>query len=600
MRKIFGVMLILTVLLSMVPTGNVNAQTGSVFGFTDMFPVEEVSGYLVPDHMQVMVFPFTREFFYSYFADYKRIEPSVVRTYELSGVELGYKNLYLAPGPTSGKYVRYTVFHHTTGSKLVAIGVYDEGYLDRAGNYVPEKKYYSNDVRLDFGEIIPEHSVWGDFYPNKIINDLEVAQAILDYQAKNGPFVAGQEYSFLEILNFKGRKGYVLGKTSSGSLVTGGGACVMATDWMKLLVLSGAEIVEKWGHYGNTKYFENPVSAIELPIEATDATVEWPNYDLRWIQKETSWVAVSATVMPDGDELENEYGEELILYDATEVISLRMTAEKPELSTDKLETLQAAYTQYRLGKAGMVALDGNGSRLVSRTPWAYGGSLSQLLSGIVPQERVSRFGDELKTDPFLKSLAELRYYADLVDPASNIMMGDYLKETPWYSYELARLEGNTQQLKKLDQALRHLDNYSNAFPGQKIQCYALGILVWGMDDRFVNIGGVKVTNAADLVPDSIRNGERTSLAANGMVIKTIKSLDEVKVGDLGVRYDTKAGHVFAVVGKKSVGGETVLLIASANQNSDGRIYLFEVDEGNFDAIFGSTGFKKVVLRLGTN
>lgn len=591
MKKLITLSVLIATLLSMVPTGIVKAE---------MYPVEEVSGYLTADHLTMMVYPLTKDFFYSYFADYKRVQPAEVRTYEVTGVELGYKNLYLVADPGNmGKYSRYTVFYHTTGSKLVAIGKYDEGRLDARGNYVPSKKYYTNDVRANSGEVIAEHSVLGDFYPNKIINDLEAVQAILDYQAKNGPFVAGQEYSMLEIL-FDGRDDYVLGKTSAGSLVPGGGVCVMATDWMKMLTLSGAEVVEKWGHYGNTKYFENPVSVAKLPIEATDATVEWPNYDLRWIQKESGWVTVSAVVMPDGDELESEYGEELVKYDAIEIISLRMTTEKPDLSTERLEALQNAYIQYRLGNAGMMSLDDSGSRLVSRTPWAYGDSLSQLLSGIVPQERVERFADELKGDPFLKSLAELRYYANLIDPSSKTMVGDYLKSTPWYAHELSRLKGKPQQLKKLEQALAHLNAYSNTFPGQKIQCYALGILIWGMDERYANIGGLQVTYAADLVPESIRNGQKISVATNGMVVRTVQSLSEVKVGDLGVRYDTATGHVFAVVGKKTVNGETVLLIAAANQVSDGRISLFEVDNGNFDVIFGSGSNKKVVLRLGTN
>lgn len=225
--------------------------------------------------------------------------------------------------------------------------------------------------------------------------------------------------------------------------------------------------------------------------------------------------------------------------------------------------------------------------------------MSRFLSKILPQERIIRFSEELATDPFLKSLAEMRYYADLIDPASETLMGEYLKSTPWYTHELSRLKGNTEQIKKLDQALVHFDRYSNVFPRQKIQCYAFGILLWGMDTRFVNIGGVPITYAADLVPVSIRSGEKENQSAGGMIVKVVRSVDEVNVGDVAVRYDTKAGHVFGVVGKKKVEGETVLLIASANQNSDGRVYLFEVDESNFESIFGPQGFKKVVLRSGT-
>jgi hypothetical protein len=63
-----------------------------------------------------------------------------------------------------------------------------------------------------------------------------------------------------------------------------------------------------------------------------------------------------------------------------------------------------------------------------------------------------------------------------------------------------------------------------------------------------------------------------------------------------VRYDTTAGHVFAVVDKKIVNGQTVLLIISANQRMDGQIAIFEVDNSNFDVVFGVPAFLKVVIR----
>src|SRR5258706_13477727 len=100
----------------------------------------------------------------------------------------------------------------------------------------------------DFWTADTEHTALGNYYPNKIVNDLEVAQAILDYQAVNGPFVAGTEYSMLTIMNFKGRLGYTLGKTSSDRLVTGGGAVLMSTNWMKMITFMGAKITHSWEH----------------------------------------------------------------------------------------------------------------------------------------------------------------------------------------------------------------------------------------------------------------------------------------------------------------------------------------------------------------
>lgn len=598
MKNTLSILLSVVLIVSFFSTTTVKADA-PVLGYKNQFPTEEATGYLVAKEMPVMVFPLNSDFFYNYYSSYINWTPSMVQTYTLSGVELGYKNLYLAPDPDNPTgYVRYTVFYHTEGSKLLAVGIYDRGALDKDGKYVPNKSYYSSDVRT-VGKPVAEHSVLGKFYPNKILNDLEAAQAILDYQNENGPFVAGQEYSMLDILNLKGRHDYVLGKTSSGQLVTGGGVCVMVTDWMKLLALEDSKVIEKWEHPDGQKYFENPVGAAELPIAGTDATVEWPDYDLRWVQKETGWVTISVSVVPDGDELKSEYGEDDIKYDAMEIVTMRFTAQKPDLSTDKFEALQTAYKNYRAGDAGRVALTVGGSKMTDRFTWKYGDATSQLLSQIVPQERINDFSSELNTDPFLKSLVELRFYANQVDPTSDTRMGTYLKSTPWYTDELVRLGSDSKRINKLNDALDHLDVHSNYWKNQKIQCVGLSVLISAMDNRFPNIGGINFDYASQLVPEEIRNGKMIVVNKNGMLVKAVTDIDEINVGDMGVRYDTKAGHVFSVVGKKTLNGETVLLIASANQASDGRITIFEVDKSNFDAVFGIPDLVKVVL-VGTN
>ena len=596
MKKIVLALIIALLCASAAPVGMASAVGPPVEGFPTLYPVEEVTGYLEASKMQVMVFPLNKDFFFNYYSDTQRTVPSTVRTYEVSGVELGYKNLYLVPNPANSKeYLRYTVLYHTTGTRLIAIGLYDKGTLDKDGKYVVNEKYFTNNVLTSLSAPDTEHSVLGDFYPNKILNDLEATKRILEYQTENGPFVAGREYSMMEILNFEHRSGYLLGKTSSGALVTGGGVCVIVTNWMKMLTLSGAEIIEKWEHPDGQKYFENPIGASELPIAATDATVQWPEYDLAWVQKETGWVSASAVVMPDGDELKSEYGEEITKYDALEIITLRFTKVKPDLSTEKLETLKAAYQLYREGKAGMVALIGETSKLIKETPWKRGDYLSLLLSGIVPEERVSRFASEIENDPFLKSLASLRVYANSVDPANPLEMGTYLKTTPWYSQELDRLKDDPKQIVELEASLIHLNNYSNIWPNQKVQCVGLAILIGAMDNRFTNVGGTKYSYAADLVPMEIRTGEMIMMSNNGLLVKAVKTLDEVRVGDYGVRYDSKTGHIFAVVGRKIINGEVILLIAAANQASDGRISLFEVDKSNFDVVFGIPDVHKVII-----
>lgn len=582
-----------------VNVSNVSAQSTGVPGFLDLFPVESVTGYLVTQKMPTIIFPLNNDFFYQYFSDELGRVPSVVRTYELTGVEVGYKNLYLAPDPENAKgFVRYTVFYHTQGTKLLAVGMYDRGSIDKNGKYIPSVSYYSNDVRTGENNPDTEHSVLGDFYPNKLINDLEVAIAMLDYQNKHGPFIAGQSYSLLEIMDFKGRAGYVPGKTSSGSIVPGGGACVMATNMMKLLTLNGDEVLVKWGHPSGQKYFENPFGAEELPLEATDATVAWPNYDLRWVQKETGWIGITAALMTDGKHA-GDFGDEFIKFEALELITFRFSNDKPDLSTDSLVALKKAYKDYRAGDPSTEPLLPGLSRLTSSQIWTSGDDLSMFLAQIAPEERISRFKTELTTDPFLKNLVELRAYGNTIDPSSQTLVGDYLITTPWYKDVLGLLKGDTEMLKKFESALRHLNSHSNSYSKQKIQCYGFVVLLWGMDSRFAGIGGVPVIRASGLVPDQIRNGEKVSMYVEGMWVKVVNTLDDVNVGDLGVRYNTATGHVFAVVGKKVVDGQTVLLIASANQAGSGKISIFEVDSSNFDAVFGSPPYKKTILRTGT-
>ena len=205
MKKFICILLATLFLLSAAPLGVVKASADPpVSGFLDQYPTESVTGYLVADKMPVTVFPLNKDFFYAYFVDAQRTIPAVVRTYEINNVEVGYKDLYLAPDPqNNGSYVRYTVLYHTEGSRLLAIGIYDRGTLDKDGKYVPGTKYYSLDTPTNVASPDTEHSVLGDFYPNKILNDLEAAQAILDYQIENGPFVAGKEYSMFDILNLK-------------------------------------------------------------------------------------------------------------------------------------------------------------------------------------------------------------------------------------------------------------------------------------------------------------------------------------------------------------------------------------------------------------
>jgi hypothetical protein len=204
-------------------------------------------------------------------------------------------------------------------------------------------------------------------------------------------------------------------------------------------------------------------------------------------------------------------------------------------------------------------------------------------------DSLNHFSDELKTDPFLVSLVLLKDTANQIKPESSESVGQYLKDSLWYGQEIIRLKNNEILLQNLNVGLKHLDNNTKVTPGQKIQCLGLSVLLASMDNRFLQVGGYSIETAAQIIPREVKNGSRDVL---GHAI-AVKTLEEIQVGDLGVSLTTKAGHIFAIIGKKRVDSQTILLVISANQNRDGQISIFEVDNHNFADIFG---YRKVILR----
>lgn len=207
-----------------------------------------------------------------------------------------------------------------------------------------------------------------------------------------------------------------------------------------------------------------------------------------------------------------------------------------------------------------------------------------------------RFATELRSDPLVRSLSNLRLTSNQISSKSNTLVGSYLKTTGWYETEIKRLGLDQARLNYFEAALRHLDQHSNLIPNQKIQCIGFAILLHSLSDLYPSIGGAEIYYAKDLVPDTIKNGNDKKVDLGDYSALVITKIEEVNVGDFILRYDSNVGHVSGVIGKKIIAGQTILLIATANQDRDGRITIFEVDQGNFEYIFGSAPFKKVILR----
>lgn len=574
----------------------------SMPGFSDLFPVEKVTGVLLSKGMPITLYPVTDDFFYKYekvvtvFGLKKKV-PEMVQTIELSGVELGYKNLYLAPDPDNvGGYLRYTILYHTTGLRVLSVGIYDRGNWE-GGSYIPTQSYFTKDTRTD-STPIAEHTIVGEYYPNKIINDLEGSRRMMEYQLVNGPFIAGQEYSLLKILDFESRSGYVQGRTSNGSIVTGGGICIFVTDLNKVLVQMNTKMTMQWQHPSGSKYFENPFGGLDLSVGISDATIDSKN-DYRWIQSTTGYFVISADVMPTEEILKDPMGDDGVSHDALEIISIKSTMDSSELqsSYDNLVAVRASYEAYReAGVSKLAPITASGSRPVALQPWSVGDDTSILINRIAPDERVSRFASELQADPFLMNLVELRDIINKMDPNSDMLIGDYLMTTEWYARVAAGMVNDPKQQKLLLDTIIHLNDNTHLIPDQTLQCIGLVVILGGMDSRFVYAGAIPAKRARHMIPDAIKDGTSSLEYMGGYRVLELNTIDDSMVYDLSVTYYNKSGHVFGVIGKKVVDGETVLLVISANQIGDGQIKIFEVDEDNFEVVFGYPAFHKNAIR----
>jgi len=86
----------------------------------------------------------------------------------------------------------------------------------------------------------------------------------------------------------------------------------------------------------------------------------------------------------------------------------------------------------------------------------------------------------------------------------------------------------------------------------------------------------------------------------GMLIARIDSINDVQVGDSFIRYaGNNKNFIGTVIGRKTVGGERVLLVTDADRKEDGVIRVFEVNKNNFRVIFGEgENTPPVVIRNG--
>lgn len=589
---------------------------------------QEIRGILKPFNMPVMLIPLRRDYLY----DTER----QIRTVTLNDINLPFADIYtLKTRDRQG--LRTTILPYITGEAVLPVAVLDSGKFLSDSLYMPTESYWNetpkDNVKGSYTYMAENETGPTKIYANKIWNILEGAAALTEYQVEMGPLVVptAGEYSLIEILDLK-RRNYKSGFTITGAEVRAGGVCALSTVFGRSLnqVRQGGEqkeltfspsvvVTEGWSHPLTYAYFMPPGEEAILQGSGSkkllDVAIDYGDiqHDFKWrtfldssqrnSQMDHLYLWIEAQTLPNGkapiEDLEAP-------ADARLIVNLSW---RPNPPTDnqlvKLKQLQQDYWHYHKTGETSSLLDQNSQEIERQTKTHFATpsvAVKDVAEAVYP-EGGNNFQEELKTDPYLSEIKTLAdYLNDYVDQYTYDEFwsrkapgaGEYLRNTDWYRHLGTRAA-------QIEPALRHLDQNSFLIKAgartkdQPIQCIGWTILLAFLEyDRSPkNIGGANVQTASQLVPKEIINGTYNYFSRHGYVFRVVRSFDEVDPGDQYVLYNG-AGHIGVVVDKKQVDGQTILLVADANRHSDGKVHIFEVTDGNFDAVFGPG--RKVVIK----
>jgi hypothetical protein len=565
---------------------------------------EKTTGIIRSSSLPVIYLPLNPDYFYN--------TKGKIEVADVSFDNVDYQNIFTLRG-NNNEALRATILPHFTGGGVIPVAILDEGGLDATNNYsIKKKNYYSLE---SFGKEIVStftYSAKKEIYPHKILNVLEALSALTEYQERFGQFKKDQTYSYWEILDLNNRN-YVLGKNSEGKLVKGGGICATVSTICKSIFLGGGTFPEKNCHPSSNAYWISPADP-KITYLDTDATVNSDGervFDLKFKLPFDGYLSAKATLVADPNaEQEGDYDPCTTRMSFT----VSLSRNKPTGESDALKNLKKSYQLYRDSKGKDVSqIIMDGGKIEGEYDWVQ--TKEENIAKIdFPEMITSDFESELAGDPYISEVNNLmglinKYAATVsrADVVSNkaLTLGKWLRETGWYKSKVKEL--NSTQLAQLDSSLRMVDwdtyVYGNEKDGyQAIQCIGFMILLANLGKTGCpkNIGGQSIVGVADLVVPEIRNAKTDAdfTLSGEMIYYAGKkmTMDKVNDGDLFVRYDTGAGHIGAVIGKKVVNSEIILLIADANRKNDGEVRIFEVRQNNFDAIFSRYPYKKVLIR----
>lgn len=572
--------------------------------FVEMLRNESESGIIKPDNLPVILLPLTKDF---------RIDDKkptkMITLDQTSGLELGYKGTVMVKDTRSNKAYVTTTLWHMTGEQVLPVAILEEGTFDRRGNYITRQKYYSGN-RFETNGSTGDYGCIANFYPAKNENLLQSLIQISSYQDDHGIFKSDQLLSYRELIALQKSGIYRLGKTLSGMEI-GGGACAGASIFAKAAIKAGLIVEEMWGHRPtNRAYWAGPGDPT-ITSANSDASVDI-DHDFKARLPHDSFVSIHAAILTPhevknlGGELDEHPPEEL-------VFTFSFQPERDPRQTEKLRLLLDQYTQYRQNQPASSPVeitDGGDMREVSA--WDMRATtLSKIARHTNNEINTRDFTPEIERDPFVQEVTTLaghvNRYAEMYTPqTAPAKLGTYLQKTHWYLQKRAQL--TREQLSNLDQALQFLDTYTFAYKltdgkPEAIQCVGWALLLsrLGSENCPKYIGDISFKGPAVLIPDQIKSLNNRAILTTNQYGQSIYggdvNIEDVHVGDLFLLYDSDAGHVGAVVGKKRIGDKTLLLITEGNRGHDGKIITRQIsNQSELEAIMGPWPNKIALIR----
>lgn len=571
---------------------------------------------------EALIIPVTNDYFYN-----TKKDPTLIEI--PAGTDIEIENIYSFKGEDD-QIVRFTMLPNIMGTRGVPILILDSGHIDN-GEYVIDsqnyKKAHSQESLASFSYLVGQEEI----YPNKINNVLVAMENIAKRQEAEGMFIKGQEYSYIDLIGLDNLQKFKDGYTSSRAVVRGGGVCAGATLLSNTLyglaensnVSWEDTVIERWEH--SSRYYLSPFATNDF---VTDATVEILNdkqrkdYDFRWIQPEDGFLKIDMMMVPNGLSFSDTESSGVGGGSDVEfMVTLSFTKEDPGPQAEQIRAYIEAYEEYRDSKHESVNPLLDESEEVQKLDWE-DSKLQTIIDFVYPEENVANFEEELHNgEGLLSEIEDLRDVVNSLPEDFPGNLGDYLATTSWYA--------ENEHSEDLDAALRML-NYTDV-EGQPLQCVGFAVLLSAMTQGDINIqnvggassfgnGSIPAGTATELVPYKLLNDPYLFISSTGYggvaIASKDMSIEDYKIGDLFIRADVggynngeapdgtkityQTGHIGAIIGRKVVNGETVLLVADSNRKNDGEIMIFEVTEHNFYKIFGDPGIRKYIIRSAAN